>query len=105
MECSDCDLAAHHAYRRYLRCSGGRQYARRMCGIAGKITSRENEVERHLIDKMCDVLEHRGPDSRGVFLDRNVGLGVQRLAVIDLRTGDQPVFNEDGSIVVVLNGE
>jgi asparagine synthase (glutamine-hydrolysing) len=76
-----------------------------MCGIAGKIAPPGNEVDGHLIDQMCDVLEHRGPDSRGVFLDRNVGLGVQRLAVIDLRTGDQPVFNEDRSIVVVLNGE
>jgi len=76
-----------------------------MCGIVGKIASRDNEVDPRLIDQMCDVLEHRGPDSRGVFLDRNVGLGVQRLAVIDLRTGDQPVFNEDRSIVVVLNGE
>jgi asparagine synthase (glutamine-hydrolysing) len=80
-------------------------YARGMCGIAGKIVSRHDEVERHLIDRMCDVLEHRGPSSRGVFLDRNVGLGVQRLAVIDLETGDQPIFNEDRSIVVVLNGE
>ncbi len=54
---------------------------------------------------MCEVLEHRGPDSRGVFLDGNVGLGVQRLAIIDLETGDQPIFNEDRSIVVVQNGE
>jgi asparagine synthase (glutamine-hydrolysing) len=75
-----------------------------MCGIAGKISFREN-VDRDLIDRMCDVIEHRGPDSRGVFLDRNVGLGVQRLAIIDLKTGNQPIFNEDQSIVVVLNGE
>jgi asparagine synthase (glutamine-hydrolysing) len=54
---------------------------------------------------MCEVIEHRGPDSRGGFLDRNVGLGVQRLAIIDLETGDQPIFNEDRSVVVVLNGE
>jgi asparagine synthase (glutamine-hydrolysing) len=75
-----------------------------MCGIVGKI-SLEAGVDRHLIESMCDVIEHRGPDSRGIFVDRNIGLGVQRLAIIDLETGDQPVFNEDRSVVLVLNGE
>ncbi|MCU1448648.1 MAG: asparagine synthase (glutamine-hydrolyzing) [Acidimicrobiales bacterium] len=54
---------------------------------------------------MCRALAHRGPDSRGVHLDRGVGLGIQRLRVIDLETGDQPVFSEDGSVAVILNGE
>jgi asparagine synthase (glutamine-hydrolysing) len=54
---------------------------------------------------MCGLLSHRGPDSRGTFVDDGVGLGVQRLAVIDLETGDQPIFNEDRSVVVVHNGE
>jgi asparagine synthase (glutamine-hydrolysing) len=54
---------------------------------------------------MCAGLEHRGPDSRGIHLDGRVGLGIQRLRVIDLATGDQPVYNEDRSIAVVLNGE
>ena len=54
---------------------------------------------------MCAGLEHRGPDSRGIHLDGPIGLGIQRLRVIDLATGDQPVYNEDGSVVVVLNGE
>src|SRR5215218_10038651 len=54
---------------------------------------------------MCEVIEHRGPDSRGVFVDEGVGLGIQRLRIIDLESGDQPIFNEDGSVVVVLNGE
>jgi asparagine synthase (glutamine-hydrolysing) len=54
---------------------------------------------------MCAALEHRGPDSRGMHIDAGVGLGIQRLRVIDLATGDQPIYNEDGSIVVVLNGE
>jgi asparagine synthase (glutamine-hydrolysing) len=75
-----------------------------MCGIAGKLSTTE-PVGRALIEKMCAVVEHRGPDSRGVFLDDGVGLGIQRLRVIDLETGDQPIFSEDGSIVVVLNGE
>src|SRR2546427_12542617 len=54
---------------------------------------------------MCSVVEHRGPDSRGLYMDEGVGLGIQRLRVIDLETGDQPIYNEDGSVVVVLNGE
>ena len=54
---------------------------------------------------MCDALEHRGPDSRGLHVAAGVGLGIQRLRVIDLATGDQPIFNEDRSVAVVLNGE
>ena len=54
---------------------------------------------------MCAAIEHRGPDARGVHVEGGVGLGIQRLRVIDLQTGDQPIFNEDRSIVVVLNGE
>jgi asparagine synthase (glutamine-hydrolysing) len=76
-----------------------------MCGIAGKVTWADGGVDRSLIEQMCRVIEHRGPDSRGIYLDGNVGLGVQRLAIIDLDTGDQPIFNEDRSIVIVLNGE
>jgi len=54
---------------------------------------------------MCTALAHRGPDSRGVHLSPGAGLGIQRLRVIDLETGDQPVYNEDGTVAVVLNGE
>jgi asparagine synthase (glutamine-hydrolysing) len=75
-----------------------------MCGIAGKV-SQDRRIDRTLIERMCEVMEHRGPDSRGTFVEGNVGLGVQRLAIIDLQTGDQPIFNEDRSVVTVLNGE
>ena len=54
---------------------------------------------------MCERQAHRGPDSRGLHLADGVGLGIQRLRVIDLETGDQPVYNEDRSVAVVLNGE
>ena len=54
---------------------------------------------------MCDRIVHRGPTSQGAFVEGGVGLGVRRLAIIDLEAGDQPIFNEDGSVVVVLNGE
>jgi asparagine synthase (glutamine-hydrolysing) len=75
-----------------------------MCGIAGKVSVGE-PIEPQLLERMCAAVEHRGPDSRGVFVQDGIGLGVQRLRVIDLVTGDQPIYNEDGSIVVVQNGE
>jgi asparagine synthase (glutamine-hydrolysing) len=75
-----------------------------MCGIAGKVSGDES-VARPLIERMCSVIDHRGPDSLGIYLNEGVGLGIQRLRIIDLETGDQPIFNEDGSIAVVLNGE
>jgi asparagine synthase (glutamine-hydrolysing) len=76
-----------------------------MCGIAGQIRFDGTPVERGLLEDMCAAVRHRGPDSRGLHLKDGVGLGIQRLRVIDLATGDQPIYNEDGSVVVVLNGE
>lgn len=76
-----------------------------MCGIAGQVRSDGAPVERALLHDMCGALEHRGPDSRGVHSVEGAGLGVQRLRIIDLHTGDQPIYNEDRSVVVVLNGE
>jgi asparagine synthase (glutamine-hydrolysing) len=75
-----------------------------VCGIVGKVSATQRADEA-LIGAMCAAVEHRGPDSRGTFVEGGVGLGVQRLRVIDLQTGDQPIFNEDRSVVVVLNGE
>jgi asparagine synthase (glutamine-hydrolysing) len=75
-----------------------------VCGIAGKV-SPDAPVEPELIERMCEVIAHRGPDSRGSFIDAGIGLGIQRLRVIDLETGDQPIANEDGTVVVVHNGE
>jgi asparagine synthase (glutamine-hydrolysing) len=76
-----------------------------MCGIAGTYNSSGAPVARELVEQMCIGLEHRGPDSRGMFVEGPVGLGIQRLRVVDLVTGDQPIRNEDGTIAVVLNGE
>jgi asparagine synthase (glutamine-hydrolysing) len=75
-----------------------------MCGIAGKVDP-HRAIDRGLVDRMCDVVTHRGPDSRGVHEEPGVALGIQRLSVIDLETGDQPIYNEDGSLAVTLNGE
>src|ERR1700693_3525794 len=75
-----------------------------MCGIAGKLSS-VGRIDPLLLDRMCTVLEHRGPDSRGSFLDDGVELAVQRLAVSDLEHGEQPLYNEDRSVVLICNGE
>lgn len=66
--------------------------------------SRE-EIPRELLERMTRCLFHRGPDEEGYFIGDGVGLGHRRLSIIDLQTGSQPIFNEDGSIVVVFNGE
>jgi len=76
-----------------------------MCGIVGQLRPPQDTVSPDLAARMCAALEHRGPDSRGIFRDDRAFLGIQRLRIIDLSTGDQPVFNEDRSVVVVLNGE
>ena len=77
-----------------------------MCGVVGKVVpAQRGVVDRDVLTRMCRALEHRGPGSRGLLVDGNVGLGIQRLRVVDLETGDQPIFNEHGSVAVVLNGE
>jgi asparagine synthase (glutamine-hydrolysing) len=76
-----------------------------MCGIVGQVRPIDQPVRRELLERMCAGLEHRGPDSRGIFCDGRAGLGIQRLRVVDLATGDQPIYNEDRTIAVVLNGE
>jgi asparagine synthase (glutamine-hydrolysing) len=76
-----------------------------MCGIVGQVRSSGERVNRDLIERMCAAQAHRGPDSRGVHIGPGVGLGIQRLRIIDLATGDQPIYNEDRSVIVVLNGE
>lgn len=77
-----------------------------MCGIVGLIYhNEEKKVDHKLIESMTRCLAHRGPDAEGFFVQGPVALGHRRLKIIDLSTGDQPLFNEDGSIVVVFNGE
>jgi asparagine synthase (glutamine-hydrolysing) len=76
-----------------------------MCGICGQVRGDGRPIDRAVLETMCRAQEHRGPDSRGIHLDGSAGLGIQRLRVIDLETGDQPIYNEDRTIAVVLNGE
>ena len=79
-----------------------------MCGIAGCLDLRgAGRIERSVAAAMTETLVHRGPDSSGLYVgpDANVALGIRRLKIIDLETGDQPICNEDGSVVLVCNGE
>ncbi|PWU25369.1 MAG: asparagine synthase (glutamine-hydrolyzing) [Candidatus Rokuibacteriota bacterium] len=75
-----------------------------MCGICG-IALASGAVDPSRLAEMSATLVHRGPDSDGTFIDGPVGLSVRRLSIIDLKTGDQPLANEDGTIHVVQNGE
>lgn len=72
-----------------------------MCGIGGFIGFQDDE----LIKKFSKELTHRGPDGEGFYIDKNISLLNRRLAIIDVKGGDQPIYNEDKSIVVVYNGE
>jgi asparagine synthase (glutamine-hydrolysing) len=77
-----------------------------MCGIAGILRFDGRAVRREEIVAMTDSIAHRGPDDQGALVDGNLGLGMRRLAIVDLSaSGHQPLFNEDGSIGVVFNGE
>jgi len=77
-----------------------------MCGITGIFHfDQDRTVDRALLTKMTDVIRHRGPDGEGYYIKGSIGLGHRRLSIIDLQTGDQPMFNDNKSIVLVLNGE
>ncbi len=78
-----------------------------MCGIAGFI-SREatrSDERRTLLDAMCRVITHRGPDEQGMSVEGRAAMGMRRLSIIDLKTGQQPIYNQDRSKLIVFNGE
>ena len=76
-----------------------------MCGIAGIFSPGAKAVYPLELQAMCDAIWHRGPDDEGYYLHERAGIGMRRLSIIDLKTGHQPVRNEDGTLRVVLNGE
>ena len=78
-----------------------------MCGIAGIFDTRgKSAIDRELLARMTDALQHRGPDDRGLHFAPGIGLGHRRLSIIDLSPlGHQPLFNEDGTVCVTFNGE
>jgi len=77
-----------------------------MCGIAGLFDTRnKRDFDPALMKRMNDIQFHRGPDEGDIYQEPGVALGHRRLSIIDLSTGQQPLFNEDGSVAVVFNGE
>ena len=77
-----------------------------MCGITGQFDTRgKADIDRAVLQRMNDSQFHRGPDEGSLHIEPGLGLGHRRLSIIDIATGQQPLFNEDGSVVVVFNGE
>ena len=77
-----------------------------MCGISGILHFDSRMPVRHEdVRTMTELIQHRGPDDCGFYLNENVGLGFRRLSIIDLESGHQPMTNEDGSLWIVFNGE
>ena len=77
-----------------------------MCGITGIFDTRgSSDISRAVLQRMNDSQLHRGPDEGSLHIEPGVGLGHRRLSIIDIATGQQPLFNEDGSVVVIFNGE
>ncbi len=75
-----------------------------MCGIAGYVSTTKKPTKK-ILKSMTDRIAHRGPDAEGFFLDDYAALGHRRLSIIDLSTGDQPIYNEKKDIAIVFNGE
>ena len=78
-----------------------------MCGIVGFTSTAPHDPAgaKQTVQAMADLIRHRGPDGEGYFADTRAALGHRRLSIIDANGGGQPMFNEDGSLVVVFNGE
>jgi len=76
-----------------------------MCGIVGLVRNDEKPVDRALLARMNDAIRHRGPDDDGFYVKGPVGLGMRRLAIIDLKSGQQPIHNQDETTWIVFNGE
>src|SRR5262245_22553330 len=86
------------------RCT--RNDRRVMCGISGIYHyANEAPVDELTLRRMTEVIAHRGPDDHGYYIDRRAGLGHRRLSIIDVAGGKQPIFNEDGKVAIVFNGE
>jgi asparagine synthase (glutamine-hydrolysing) len=76
-----------------------------MCGIVGIVEKNRSSVDQALLSRMCQAISHRGPDEDGFYFNEGVGLGMRRLAIIDLKSGQQPIHNRDRTAWIVFNGE
>src|SRR5438445_676290 len=90
---------------RQSRCRAGSAEDPAICGLAGFLQNGPHDGRRHTARRMVETLRHRGPDSEGFYVDAFFALGVRRLSIIDLETGDQPISNEAGTVWGALNGE
>lgn len=76
-----------------------------MCGIVGIVRNDRSDVDQALVSQMCQAIRHRGPDDDGFYFNGHVGLGMRRLSIIDLKSGKQPIHNQDRTAWIVFNGE
>src|SRR4026208_1086460 len=76
-----------------------------MCGIVGGVRSDGDPVDEQLLARMNDAIRHRGPDEDGFYVNGSVGLAMRRLAIIDLKSGQQPMHNQDRTAWIIFNGE
>ena len=76
-----------------------------MCGIVGIVRNDGKPIDEQLLSRMCNAIRHRGPDEDGFYLNGSAGLAMRRLAIIDLKSGQQPIHNGDRSSWIVFNGE
>ena len=76
-----------------------------MCGFVGFVSKQKKEDKKKIVKDMADAIIHRGPDSDGYYYDDSIALGFRRLSIIDLKGGNQPIYNEDNTKVIVFNGE
>ena len=76
-----------------------------MCGITGFVNANRDAADRSILEAMNHAILHRGPDEDGFYVKENVGLAMRRLAIIDLASGQQPMYNEDRTKAIVFNGE
>lgn len=76
-----------------------------MCGIVGFVNTGSKTVNREVLERMNKCIVHRGPDEDGFYVNENVGLAMRRLSIIDLKGGQQPIFNENKTKAIVFNGE
>ncbi len=76
-----------------------------MCGICGQFNFNRRSADKDLVRKMAYLIRHRGPDDEGFYFEGNLGLGHRRLNIIDLKTGHQPMSNEDQTVWIVANNE
>ncbi len=76
-----------------------------MCGFCGFVDKKNKKEKKQIIKNMANRIIHRGPDSEGYYVDNDVALGFRRLAIIDLKGGEQPIYNEDKSMCIIFNGE